>query len=353
MSLSHQLATVGRFRPARWVLLPLTVGFVLSGVPAQAAPAPADTVITGTVSFHEAYPDRTVEVFRQDGSAWIEDAALETSAASNGRYTVHAPAGVPVRLRVSYGDQDYGYWYGDGFEADTATPVQGAGGATVTGVDLDVPAPGYVTGRVTDRDGNPLAATVVPAVNNDGGLRPLTAQPIATSSTGEYTVILPAVYETGILGVSLDGTASDWLGGGSMSEPNFYINLTAGEQRQAEDLVLPVGTQSSSATPAVKPAAKPAAATRLKATSSPVVRGTARKGSILRANAGRWNLTPTTIRYQWLRNGAAIRGATRSAYRIVRKDVRKRISLKVTVSRTGVRSAASAFAAPTARVRKH
>lgn len=84
-----------------------------------------------------------------------------------------------------------------------------------------------------------------------------------------------------------------------------------------------------------------------------MVRGAARKGSILRANAGRWNLAPTTVRYQWLRNGAVIRGATGPAYKIVRKDVRKRISLKVTVSRTGVRAAASALAAPTARVKKH
>jgi hypothetical protein len=88
MSLSHQLATARRFGPARWALLPLTVGFVLSGVPAQAAPVATDAVITGTVSFHEANPDRTIEVFRQDGATWTEDAVLETNAASNGSYTV-------------------------------------------------------------------------------------------------------------------------------------------------------------------------------------------------------------------------------------------------------------------------
>jgi hypothetical protein len=97
---------------------------------------------------------------------------------------------------------------------------------------------------------------------------------------------------------------------------------------------------------------KPAAVTRLTTKSAPSVLGAARKGHVLRGYAGRWSLAPTTVRYQWLRNGAAIRGATRSAYRLVRADVRKRISLKVTVSRTGVRYASTALAAPTARIKR-
>lgn len=51
---------------------------------------------------------------------WPDKGQYRTNAASNGSYTVHAPAGVPIKLRVSYGNHDYGYWYGDGFEAETA-----------------------------------------------------------------------------------------------------------------------------------------------------------------------------------------------------------------------------------------
>ena len=55
------------------------------------------------------------------------------------------------------------------------------------------------------------------------------------------------------MGVSHDNTAWAWLGGGSIAEPNFYINMAPNERRSVEDLVLPVGTRP--ATPAPAPAA--------------------------------------------------------------------------------------------------
>jgi hypothetical protein len=344
MSLSTLLVAQSRIRPARMTVLALvTAGVALTGPPASAEAVAATSVITGTVSFHEASPERLVEVYREVDGAWAEDASLEATVANDGTYTVQAPAGEPVKLRTSYGDHDYGYWYGDGFEADTAVPVQPGAGGTLTGVDLDVPAPAYVTGRVTDRTGTALSALVVPAINNDGGLRPLTAAPIVTPDSGEYTVILPAGYETGVMGVALDGTASDWLGGGSMAEPNFYINTTPGEHRQVPDLVLPLDpgvtpAPAASLPPAPKPLASPApaATTRLVATGSPVVRGAARKGAVLRATRGRWNLAPTTVRFQWLRDGVAVRHATSPVYRLRGADVRKRISVRVTAVRKGV-----------------
>jgi hypothetical protein len=347
MSLSLRLSVAPRIRPVRWgLLLPLTAGLALTGMPANAVSPSADAIITGTVSFHETNPDRTVEVFRQVGDTWSEDEARQTVAAPDGSYEVHVPAGEPVKLRVSYGSYEYGYWYGDGFGEITAVPVEAPGGTTMPGIDLDVPAPAWVTGRVTNRAGMPMEAIVAPSVNNDGGLRPITDAPIATSPSGAYTVILPADHETGLMGVSHDGNVWAWLGGGGISEPNFYINLVPGERRQVEDLVLPIGQPSSSANPA------PAAATRLTATGAPAVHGAARKGAVLRATTGRWNLAPTKVRYQWLRNGVVIRGATRPSYKLIRADVRKRVSVRVTASRAGVRAAASALSARTARVKK-
>ena len=326
------------------MLVSLTIGLTLTGLPANTESSPRDAVITGTVSFSEADPDRTIEVFREVDGTWVEDEARETAAATDGSYQVHAPAGEPVKLRVSYGEYDYGYWYGDGFGEITALTVEAGAGRTLTGVDLDVPAPGYVSGRVTNRAGVPMSAVVFPAINNDGGLRPLTAGPIATSASGAYTVILPANHDTGVMGFSHDGSAWAWLGGGGIAEPNFYTNLTANERRNVEDLVLPVDPP--------RPAAAPAKATPLTATGEPLVRGAARKGRILRASTGRWNLAPTGIRYQWLRNGAVVRGATKPAYRLTRADVRKRLSVRVAASRAGVRTAV-AISARTARVKRH
>ena len=348
MSLSPRPSIGPGPRSLRWAaLLPLTAGLVLSGLPAHAISPAEDAIITGTVSFHETSPDRTVEVFRETGTdTWTEDESLETVAASDGSYEVHAPAGEPVKIRVSYGSREYGYWYGDGFGAVTAVPVRAAGGETVTGVDLDVPTPAYVSGRVTNRAGQGVAATVVPSINNDGGLRPTTDGPLTTSASGAYTVILPAGYETGIMGISQDGNAWNWLGGGSLAEPNFYMYLSPGQHVAAENLVLPIGSPSSSATPT------PATVTRLTATGPPVVRGAARKGAVLRASTGRWNVAPTKVRFQWLRNGKVIRGATRPSYRLHRADVRKRVSVRVTATRAGVRTPATVLSARSARIRK-
>ncbi len=349
MSLSPRPPIALRTRPLRWAaLLPVTAGLILTGMPANAATV-QDATITGSVTFQEPDPDRTVEVFREQAGAWTEDEARQTIAATDGTYVVRAPAGEPVKIRVSYGTHDYGYWYGDGFGEVTAVPVQAAAGKTLRNVDLDVPAPAYVSGRVTDRAGQGVPALVVPSINNDGGLRPTTDGPIETTASGEFSVILPAQHETSVMGLSPDGNAWAWLTGGSLAEPNFYTFLSPFENRQVENIVLPIGQPSSSST---KPTPTPAAATRLTATGPPVVRGAARKGAVLRATSGRWNLAPTQVRFQWLRNGKVIRGATKSAYRLHRADVRKRVSVRVTASRAGVRSPATVLSARTSRVKK-
>jgi hypothetical protein len=334
--------SLSRIRPVGcFLLVPVALSCVLAGTPETATAATtSDAVITGTVTFHEATPDPTIEVFRDVDGAWTEDPSLETDAASDGSYAVHPPAGEPVKLRVSYGSAEYGYWYGDGFAALTAVPVLADDGTVVTDVDLNVPAPAWVSGRVTNKAGSAIAAKVTPMVNNDGGLRPLTSAPITTTSTGAYTVILPAGYDTAVRGTSTDGRYSAWLGGGGTSEPNSYLALTAGEHRPVADLVIPAAA-----------AATPAATTRLKATGAPVVSGAARKGATLKASRGTWNLAPTAVRYQWLRNGKVIRSATRANYKLTRADIRKRVSVKVTASRTGVRNRGYALSARTAVVR--
>ncbi len=328
------------------MLVPLTAALTLTGMPAHAISSGDRAVITGTVSFNEANPDRTVEVYREVSGTWTEDENLQTVAAADGSYEVHAPAGTPLKIRVSYGSREYGYWYGDGFGEVTAQTVQVSGGQTLSGIDLEVPSPAYVSGRVTNRGGTGLSALVVPSINNDGGLRAITDGPLTTSASGDYTVILPAGYETGIMGLSPDGNAWNWLGGGSLAEPNFYMFLGPGEVVRADNLVLPIGQPTSSATPT------PAAVTRLTATGPPVVRGAARKGAVLRATTGRWNVAPTNVRFQWLRNGKVIRGATKSVYRLHRADVRKRVSVRVTASRAGVRTPATVLSARTSRVKR-
>jgi hypothetical protein len=50
--------------------------------------------------------------------------------------------------------------------------------------------------------------------------------------------------------------------------------------------------------------------------------------------AGTWSPT-ASIRYQWLRNGRAIKGATRSSYKATAADYKQRIAVRATATRAG------------------
>ncbi len=323
----------------------MTLGIVIAGLPATSASAAAGGVITGTVAFHETSPVRTLQVFTENSEGtYTEDQTLRTTIAPNGSYSAQVPADTQVKLRVSFGAPTYGYWYGDVFDESAATPVAAAAGETVPDVDLEVPVPVSYSGRLLDRGGRPVAGAVIPTANTSGASLPVASAPIQVGDDGEYQVYLPARaggswYEDGILGVDNDGVQT-WLGpdaqtpGGDGSEPNWYLNPLPGETHTGQDIVLPIGSSSSVVTP---PAKQPATATKFRATHSPVVRGTTRKGALLRTTSGRFTYRPTTVRYQWLRNGHAIRGAHSSAYRLKKVDVRKRISVRVTATRSGSR----------------
>lgn len=70
---------------------------------------------------------------------------------------------------------------------------------------------------------------------------------------------------------------------------------------------------------------------------TPKISGTAKVGQTLTAVAGTW--TPgTTLKYQWYRNGSAIKGATARSYTAVAADRGKPLMVKVTGRKTGYAS---------------
>ncbi|WP_235737367.1 carboxypeptidase regulatory-like domain-containing protein [Nocardioides alcanivorans] len=78
----------------------------------------------------------------------------------------------------------------------------------------------------------------------------------------------------------------------------------------------------------------------------PKIKGKAKVGKKLKAKTGSWGPKPVTLKYQWLRNGKKIKGATKANYKLVKKDAKKKISVKVagkranftTVSRTSAKT---------------
>lgn len=73
--------------------------------------------------------------------------------------------------------------------------------------------------------------------------------------------------------------------------------------------------------------------------------GTKKVGKTLKVSKGTWSAGPTTFTYKWSRNGKAIKGATKSHYKLTSKDKGKRITVKVTASGLGHVSAAKSVVA--------
>ncbi|GAA5203511.1 hypothetical protein [Microbacterium jejuense] len=67
---------------------------------------------------------------------------------------------------------------------------------------------------------------------------------------------------------------------------------------------------------------------------APTMSGTVKVGSTLTAVPGTWGPKPVTLSYQWLRNGAAISGATGTTYKLTTADAGKKVSVRVTGRKT-------------------
>ncbi|MFE6648421.1 M4 family metallopeptidase [Nocardioides sp. NPDC057772] len=65
-------------------------------------------------------------------------------------------------------------------------------------------------------------------------------------------------------------------------------------------------------------------------TAPPTISGTPRVGYTLTATKGSWSPTATSVKYQWLRNGVPISGATASTYKLAGADHTKEIRVRVT-----------------------
>jgi uncharacterized protein YkwD len=77
------------------------------------------------------------------------------------------------------------------------------------------------------------------------------------------------------------------------------------------------------------------AVARVHPTQVPSMTGRVRAGSTLTASRGSWSAAPTSYRFQWLRNGVAIPGATLRTYRLTTSDRHQWITVRVTAHRYG------------------
>lgn len=109
------------------------------------------------------------------------------------------------------------------------------------------------------------------------------------------------------------------------------------------------GTRTGMST-VVKTSAQAVVAKGTLGAKTPAISGTAKKGKTLKVTMSAWTPAPVKISYQWLRNGKAIKKATKSSYKLTSKDRKKYISVRVTGSKTGY-ATATRTSARTAKVK--
>lgn len=68
----------------------------------------------------------------------------------------------------------------------------------------------------------------------------------------------------------------------------------------------------------------------------PSMTGVPAVGKTLTAKPGTWSVDGLSFSYQWLRNGSAIPGATKAAYKVVSADAGKNLAVRVTASKPGL-----------------
>lgn len=76
------------------------------------------------------------------------------------------------------------------------------------------------------------------------------------------------------------------------------------------------------------------AAARFTAAPTPSITGTTRVGNTLKVSTGKWSPAPK-LSYQWYRNNAAIKGATKSSRTVTAADLNKSLNVRVTAKRSG------------------
>ncbi len=83
---------------------------------------------------------------------------------------------------------------------------------------------------------------------------------------------------------------------------------------------------------------RPLAIWRMGPIRRPAVVGSPNAGSPLQADPGAWIPAPVSLRYQWMRSGRPITGATGSSYKVAAADLFSTLAVRVTAARPGYRA---------------
>ncbi|KQO97561.1 excalibur calcium-binding domain-containing protein [Leifsonia sp. Leaf264] len=208
-----------------------------------------------------------------------------------------------------------------------------------------IPQATALTYKLTPGDGGTSVTFVV--TGSKGGYTPVTKTSAASSIQRLLTATpTPSVTGTKRVGQTLTGQPGTWAPTGVALTYQWKRNGIAIAGATASSYKLVAADASTSVTLAVTgskigyaPVTRMSAGVAIAngvfaATPTPTIGGTAKVGGTLTASAGTWS-PAASIRFQWLRNGKAIIGATTSSYRVLATDVDGTISVRTTASKSG------------------
>ena len=160
----------------------------------------------------------------------------------------------------------------------------------------------------------------------------------------------PVVAGTAKIGSTLTATAGEWKPTGVKLSYQWYRGKTAikGATKATYKLtsadggkaitVTVTGSKTGYDTTKVTSAATTVTLQKLSATPKPKLDGIRGVNHLLKAKVGTWKPGKVTLKYQWYRNGKAIKGATKISYVTSSTDRGKTLTFKVTGSKSGYKS---------------
>ena len=242
--------------------------------------------------------------------------------------TVTAGA-LPSRATVHY------QWLRDGAEIP---------GATLPTYTLGVADVGRA---ITVRVIGSIEACTLPATVSSSAAATLVTAGVLTAPT-------PTVTGTSRVGLALTVARGAWTSGTTLRQQwlrdgtaisgatSTSYRLTAADQGKRISVRV-TGSQPGYQAVSKTSTASAAVSMGILKAPRPTITGTPRVGLTLTAASGTWT-AGTRLRHQWLRDGAAITGATATTYRLTAADRGKRISVRVTGSLAGYTTVAKTSA---------
>lgn len=272
-------------------------------------------------------------------SVAVSPGTLRTTAAP----TVSGTPQVGSRLTTTTGswsrdDLAYGYQWFSG-----STPISGATGSSYVPGAADVAQPLSVVVTASRFGFTSLGARSTPSAAVAPGRFTRRSAP-TVSGTPRVGSRLTATPGTWSPGATVD---FQWSAGGRPIAGATSSTFVPTPRERGETIRVRVTARRPGFTPlsASTAPSEPVATGRLRVTGAPSITGAAVVGSVVTIQPGTVAPAGASVRYQWLRDGRVLSGATGQTRTVSSRDIGRRLSARVTYKASGF-SAATVTTAP-------